>query len=246
MVQLLVAMMVATPVVWSLLDRGPPPVETATRLADLDLEHAVDVLIAEQELVDAELHAALWPEYQSQVAGLAGLQAQGAELVLHDLTWRVLPVQGVLVPVELELTVSGQYYDLPILIDGLYRSAWPVEVRRIVVETPKLNAATVQATVLARFHRPPEVDADWLEDEGAFLFPDRPDAGGAALTEAARVHMLQAFKAKVPALEAASSANHKLVMMHLPRTLHTLPETPLGWIQMSVEGAEVTVLEEPS
>lgn len=229
-----------------LVDPGPPPEETAVRLAGADLSHAAEVLAAERAIVDDGLTAALWPEYQSQVAGLAGLQAQGAELLLNDLVWRVLPGQGVLVPIELELTVTGQYYDLPILVDGLYRSAWPVEIKRIEVDTPKLNAATVRATIVARFHRPPAIGTEWLEDEGAALFPEDPDAAGRALAEAAELRVLESFKARVPALESASDRNHDLVMMYLPKTLHTLPETPLGWVALTVEGDTVEILEEPS
>ena len=245
MLQLLLAGVLAAPVVLS-LEAGPPPEETAVRLAEVDLEHATEVLAAERAILDEELTAALWPEYQSQVAGLAGLQAQGAELVLNDLVWRVLPAQGVLVPVELELTVTGQYYDLPILVDGLYRSAWPVEIKRIEVETPKLNAAGVQATINARFHRPPFIDTTWLEEEGAALFPEEPEAAGEALSEAARLRVLEAFADRTPSLEADSRTNHDLVMMYLPRTLHTLPETPLGWIALTVEGETVEILEEPT
>ena len=34
-------------------------------------------------------------------------------------------------------------------------------------------------------------------------------------------------------------------MMYLPRTLHTLPETPLGWVALTVEDDEVVILLEP-
>ncbi len=235
---------VSVPLV-ALYETGPPSEEAALRLAGSDLDHAAEVLAAEMALTDQSLSAALWPEYRVQVAALAGLQAQGAELILNDLMWRTLPVQGVLAPVELDLTVTGQYYDLPIFVDGIYRSAWPVEIKRVEVETPKLNAAAIRATVQARFHRPPTIGTQWLEEEGAALFPDDPDAAGRALSEAARLRVLESFAAKVPQLEAASDRNRDLVMMYLPRTLHTLPETPLGWVALTVEDDEVVILLEP-
>ncbi|MCP4804490.1 MAG: hypothetical protein GY913_20590 [Proteobacteria bacterium] len=231
---------------WFVLQPGPTAKDHLLEMGPLDLGQASRVLDAEQEALLDRITAALQPEYQSQVAALAGLQSQAADLRMEGILWRVLPARGALVPVEMELTVLGQYYDLPILVDGLYRQAWPVEVRRIVAETPKLGTATVQATILCRFHRPPRVDAEWLETEGADLFPDQPDLGGQALTDAARVYVLEAFDDASPGLEAASQANHDLVMMHLPRTLHQLPQSPVGWVEMVVVDGGVVISDEPS
>lgn len=230
---------------WYALSPGPTPAESLAEKAPLDLGQASRVLGAETELLLDRITAALHPEYQGQVAALAGLQSQAADLRMEGILWRVLPTQGALVPVEMELTVVGQTYDLPILVDGLYRQAWPVEVRSVVAETPRLGQSTVQATILCRFHRPPRVDDEWLATQGADLFPGDPDLGGEALARAAEVHVLEAFEEEVPRLEAASNANHDLVMMYLPRALGQLPQSPVGWIEMVVDGDQVDIYQEP-
>lgn len=144
----------------------------------------------------------------------------------------------------MELTVLGQYYDLPILVDGLYRQAWPVEILRIEAETPKLGSATVRATLQCRFHRAARPDEAWVRQEGDALFPDEP-GGSDALVEAARVHLLEAFKRDAPELERRSQRNRELVMRRLPGALHKLPQSPVGWVELTLQDDAFEVRLEP-
>ena len=220
----------------------PAPSEPLDRT---QLLHAGEVLQARVDARQRELSSALFARDERTAGDFAALQVQAAELELDDLTWTSLPASGVAAPVELELEVSGSFYNLPILVDGLYRQAPAVEVTWIEVESPRLMVAHTEARLRLRFHRPAPLSSTWLDQQAEKLELADPTAGGDALEAAALLTLYEGFEALTPELEARSSANRSAVMTALPGVLRKLPTSALGWVGMEAEGATITVLNEP-
>ncbi len=225
----------------------PEPVEDTPPVA-LDrvaLLHAGSVLQARLAEREADLTSALFPARERTASDFAALQVQAAELTLRELSWTRLPPNGAVAPVELELHVNGSFYNLPILVDGLYRQAPAVELTWIEVESPRLMVAHTDARLRLRFHRPAPLSGSWLEQEADAMGLADVAAGGAALEAAAQLTVYDAFEAATATLEAQSSANRSAVMTALPGVLRKLPTSALGWVGMEADGAVVTVLNEP-
>lgn len=226
--------------------RPPPaPVAEPAQLDRAQLLHAGEVLDARVAQRQRELTPALFPAGERTAADFAALQVQAAELELDELTWTSLPATGVVAPVELELEVSGSFYNLPILVDGLYRQAPAVEVTWVEVESPRLMVAHTETRLRLRFHRPAPLSSTWLEQQAEKLELADSAAAGDALEAAAQLTLYDAFEAKTPELEARSSANRSAVMTALPGVLRKLPTSALGWVGMEADGDVVTVLNEP-
>jgi hypothetical protein len=217
-----------------------PPSLDATQLAS-----AAATLQLERELLEKGLTHTLLPEDEAAVGDFIALQVEAAELTLEELDWRSLtPVNG-LVPVELSLEVSGPYYNLPILVDGLFRQRRAVEITRLVVETPRLMAAHTEASLKLRFYRPRHLATSSLRESATLLTAD-PVAGLAALEEAAHIQILEAFGQRTEELERQSIRNRTQVRTALHGMIRQLPTSALGWVGMEVIDGEVRVLQDPS
>ncbi len=215
-------------------------------LTSEDLDHALQVLEQDRDRLRRELRGALFDGDEGPVTDFIALQVQAAELQFQDLEWTVLPPQGPVVPVELTLRVSGSYYNLPILVDGLFRQSRPLELTWLEVESPKLMVAHTVATLRAHFHRPPTLRTAALSQRVAEqTWGGDPALAEQALEVAAEVRLLEAFQQELRLLERARTSNRAAVMTALPGLLRRLPTSPLGWVGMRVDGDAVVVLDEP-
>jgi len=210
------------------------------------LAHAASVLASDRETLEQDLHAGLFSHDERSVGDFSALQAPAAELSLSDLQWRTLPVTDNRVPVELTLEVEGSYYNLPILVDGLYRQAHPMQITYLSVETPRVMVAHTEATVRMRFFRPLELSDSPLDAQlQSILMGLQSRAAEVALEEAARLSILEAFSETASELEQASAANRTQVMTALPSMLRRLPSTALGWVGMEQVGNEMHMVTDP-
>ncbi len=229
----------------SRIPMGPAP-PTPASLTTPDLQHALLVLDEDREALVKKLRAALMPGDEGTVTDFMALQVQAAELQLQSVEWTTLPPQGAVVPVELTLHMSGSYYNLPILVDGLYRQSRPLQLQWIEVEAPKMLMAHTAATLRMRFHRPPSLQTSALAQEVARLdWGGDPGIAKQAMTVAAELRQLEAFQKELKQLERARNANRTAVMTALPGLLRKLPTSPLGWVGMTVDGDRVEILQEP-
>jgi len=224
---------------------GPPPPDPAA-LATPDLDHARQVLERDRDALRKELRGALTDDDESKVTDFVALQIQAAELQFTSAEWTTLPQQGASVPVELTLRLSGSYYNLPILVDGLFRQARPVHLLWLEVESPKALLAHTNATLRMRFQRPPSLQTSALAQQVADLdWGGDPQAAEGAMALAAELVLLEAFRQELRLFERARSSNRAAVMTALPGLLRKLPTSPLGWVGMKVDGDTVEVLSEP-
>lgn len=225
---------------------GPPPPDPSA-LTTVDLGHAHDVLEAERDRLQASLRGALLPSDQGTVTDFVALQVQAADLSFRGVEWATLPQQGAVVPVELTLRTSGSYYNLPILVDGLFRQSRPLALHWVEVESPRMMLAHTEATLRMRFHRPPTVQTSALAQQvDRLTWGGDVQAAAAAMAVAAEVRQLEAFERQLRVLERAHTSNRAAVMTALPGLLRRLPTSPLGWVGMRIEGDRVEVLQEPT
>ena len=210
------------------------------------LAHAASVLAADRELLEQEPNAGLLAHDERAVGDFSALQAQAAELSLTSLQWRTLPVVADRIPVELTIEVQGSYYNLPILVDGLYRQSHPMQITYLSVETPRVMVAHTEATIRMRFHRPINLGASPLQDRLEKLLRGlQSRAAEVAFEEAARLSILEDFTSNASELEAASAENRTQVMTALPGMLRRLPSTALGWVGMEQVGSEMHLVTDP-
>ncbi len=225
-------------------DAPPKPPQ---RIDSEALSQVASLLAADREALEADLTAPLMAQDEQSVGEFAGLQVQAADLELVDMSWRSLSAVEDLVPVVLTLRATGSYYNLPILVDGLYRQAHPMEITYLAVETPRMMVAHTEATVRMRFHRPATLSTSSLKDRlESVLGGLRSRAAEVAIEEAARVQLLQDFQEKVPGLEERSSTNRSQVMTALPGMLRKLPATALGWVGMEQTGDTMVLIVDPN
>jgi hypothetical protein len=224
---------------------GPPPPAPAA-LATPDLDRARHVLEQDRTLLERELRSALLEQDESKVTDFVALQVQAADLEFKSAEWTTLPQQGAVVPVELTLRLSGSYYNLPILVDGLFRQARPVHLRWLEVESPKALLAHTNATLRMRFQRPPSLQTSSLTQQVEALdWGGDPATAEAAMTVAAELALLEAFRKEQRVFERVRTANRSAVTTALPGLLRRLPSSPLGWVGMRVDGETVEILQEP-
>jgi hypothetical protein len=192
------------------------------------------------------LVSALLPHAERGVSDFVSLQVIAAELRVKAIDWIYLPQVDNLVPVELDLRASGSYYNLPILLDGLYRQSRPVQITFLSIETPKAMVAQTEIHLRLRFHRPPAATTAWLEQQAeAIALAGDPDATFAALNEAAKLQRMADFEAELPKLQALSQTNHAAIMTTVPGLLRRLPTSALGWVGLEIRDGKVVILNEP-
>jgi hypothetical protein len=183
---------------------------------------------------------------QGTTTDFVALQVQAAELSFRGVEWTTLPQQGAVIPVEMTLRVAGSYYNLPILIDGLYRQSRPLELRWVEVESPKVLLAHTEATIRMRFHRPPSLQTASLSQRVAALnWSGDPMIAQEAMTLAAELRLLENFDRELRLLERGRAANRTAVTTALPGLLRRLPTSSLGWVGMKIRGDQIEVLQEP-
>ncbi len=224
---------------------GPPPPDPAA-FTTAELDAARQVLESDREQLRRSLRGALDEDDEGKVTDFVALQVQAAELTFQSVAWTTLPQQGSVVPVEMTLRLSGSYYNLPILVDGLFRQARPLHLRWLEVESPKALLAHTNATLRMRYQRPPSLQTSSLDQQIAALdWGGDPAQAEAAMTLAAELAQLEAFKKELRHFERERAANRTAVMTALPGLLRKLPTSPLGWVGMSIDGDQVEVLQEP-
>ena len=212
----------------------------------MQLGLTADTLSEERREKEAKMIAALLPHAERGVADFVSLQVIAAEMRVTGLDWVYLPQQENVVPVELELKASGSYYNLPILLDGLYRQSRPVEITYLSVETPRAMIAQTDVHLRLRFHRPPSAQTAYLtEIADRLALADDADTTYLALAEAAKLDQLAAFEAEIPRLKAVSKSNRAAIMQTVPGLLRKLPTSALGWVGLELRDGEIVVLNEP-
>jgi len=225
---------------------APPDPGLVYQIDQLQLDLAAESLGEERKAKESQLVTALLPHAERGVADFVSLQVIAAELRVKALDWVYLPKQGNLVPVELELRASGSYYNLPILLDGLYRQSRPVEITYLSVETPMAMVTQTDVLLRLRFHRPLAATTAWLAEQAEYLaLAGDPDGTLDALVEAAKLERMAAFEAELPRLKALSRRNRTAIMTTVPGLLRRLPTSALGWVGIEVRDGEVVVLNEP-
>ena len=70
---------------------------------------------------------------------------------------------------ELEVQVKGTYYNLPILLNGLYRQSRPIQITYVSVESPRATAVQTEVLLRIRFYRPPEPNMFALQEAAEAL-----------------------------------------------------------------------------
>jgi hypothetical protein len=225
---------------------APPEAPLVYQMDKLQLSMATEALSEERKTKESQLVTALLPHAERGVADFVSLQVIAAELRVKEMDWVYLPKQGDLVPVELELRASGSYYNLPILLDGLYRQSRPVEITYLAVETPTAMVAQTDVLLRLRFHRPLSATTAWLAEQAESLsLAGDPDGTLDALIEAEKLEKMAAFEAELPRLRALSRRNRTAIMTTVPGLLRRLPTSALGWVGLELRGGEVVVLNEP-
>jgi hypothetical protein len=222
------------------------PAQTTNALNPNQLRMATKSLSQEAQSQESHLVSALLPHAERGVADFVSLQVIAAELRVKALDWIYLSQIDNLVPVELDLRASGSYYNLPILLDGLYRQSRPVEITFLSVETPKAMVAQTEIHLRLRFHRPPAATTAWLEQQAQEIaIGGDPEATFEALLEAAKLQRMADFESELPRLQARSKRNHTAVMTTIPGLLRRLPISALGWVGLELRDGVVVVLNEP-
>jgi hypothetical protein len=227
-------------------DLGASPSQSTTTLDSDQLRMATKSLSQKAESQEVHLVSALLPHAERGVSDFVSLQVIAAELRVKALDWIYLTQVDNLVPVELDLRATGSYYNLPILLDGLYRQSRPVEITFLSVETPKAMVAQTEIHLRLRFHRPPAATTAWLEQQAQRIaLAGDPDATFEALLEAAKLQRMADFEAELPRLQARSKRNHAAIMTTIPGLLRRLPISALGWVGLELRDGEVVILNEP-
>lgn len=222
------------------------PTQSTSALDPNQLRMATESLSQEAQSQESHLVSALLPHAERGVSDFVSLQVIAAELRVKALDWIYLPQVDNLVPVELDLRASGSYYNLPILLDGLYRQSRPVQITFLSVETPKAMVAQTEIHLRLRFHRPPAATTAWLQQQAEQIaLAGDPDATFEALLEAAKLQRMADFENELPRLQARSKRNHAAIMTTIPGLLRRLPTSALGWVGLEFRNDEVVILNEP-
>ena len=215
-------------------------------LSRMQLGLTADTLGEERRDKEAKMISALLPHAERGVADFVSLQVIAAEMRVVGLDWVYLPQQEHVVPVELEIKASGSYYNLPILLDGLYRQSRPVEITYLSVETPRAMIAQTDVHLRLRFHRPPTATTAYLaEIADRLALADDSDTTFLALSEAAKLEQLANFEDQIPRLKEVSKRNRASIMTTVPGLLRKLPTSALGWVGLELSDGEIVVLNEP-
>ena len=125
----------------------------------LDLAQAKVVLDAERaqlERLDGEFRE----EKRGSTAGLVSLQVQAAELTLLGLEWSEAPREGPLLPIDLDVTFSGDPVYLPILAHGVFNQTVAVSVQEM--EITFVEPQFVTGRLRLRFYKAAALDLDNL------------------------------------------------------------------------------------
>jgi hypothetical protein len=228
-----------------IFENNKPHVETQQQrvLSNNDIVLAASTLQAQLTEARSNIEEALFPSGERLASDFVALQIHAADLSLKRLSWDYLPRNGALVPVELTFAVEGAQYNLPILIDGLYRQRRTVEVTFIGIEGISADRESPLTTITLRYHRPPNSITAWLAQTAANNVMGGNEAATLdALDAAASLELHEDFQAELPLLRAVSQRNRTDVMTALPGLLRHLPSSALSWVGMESRHGELTVL----
>lgn len=222
---------------------APLEVTNPVTLTSEDIVLAASILEAQVSEARADIEEALFPSDERLASDFVALQIHAADLSLKRLTWDYMPQDGPLVPVDLTFVVEGAQYNLPILIDGLYRQRRAVEVTFIGIDGVSSDRSTPLTTITLRYHRPPNSISSWLAQTAANNVIGGNEAATLdALNAAASLELHEEFEAELPLIRAVSQRNRTDVMTALPGLLRHLPSSALSWVGMESRDGEITVL----
>jgi len=224
---------------------SPPPL-FVSQLTPAELEKTVATLRTERLEKQRGIDEALWPESRDAVAHFVSLQVIAADMRVVRLNWSPPKKDKELEALELEIQVKGTYYNLPILLNGLYRQSRPIQITYVSVESPRATAVQTEVLLRIRFYRPPEPNMFALQEAAdALAFAGEKEKTLQLLLEAARIESMESFASEKVALWEASKANHKTVNTTVPLLLRKLPQSPLGWMGLELRDGELNILNQP-
>jgi len=224
-------------------NRAPGEVSQERELSNEQIVLAASLLQAQVNEARSNIQEALFPSDERLAADFVALQIHAADLSLKRLAWDYLPRDGAVVPVDLTIQVEGPHYNLPILIDGLYRQRRSVEVTFVGIDGVSENRDTPLTSITMRYHRPPNSITTWLANSAANNILGGNEAATLdALNAAASLNLHEAFQAELPLIRAVSQRNRVDVMTALPGLLRHLPSSALSWVGMESREGELSVL----
>ncbi len=226
-----------------ILPHSNEPDETRTGPRSLNMARAADVLGVEVREMEQSLTGALLPGTEETLYQLFSTLAEASQLELLGTRFVPLPRDGLVQPVAVSINLDGSYYDLPIFIDGIYRQSRVVELRSLTLDRSGPFSSRISARIDATFFRPVQPPTELLENLASRLELEPTDKTFArlALTEAARLLAMEAFRRRLPQLSRDSMSNHDLVIHSIPALIRKLPESPMDWLSADFSGDEVTV-----
>lgn len=214
---------VALVAVIGLIATRPAPPPEATPLDEASLERAAEVLRARR--VQLTRAAPLDEAARAAVMSFVGLQIDAADLELAGLRWGATRVVGPAQVTPLDLEVTGDALNLPVLVDGLYRQSHPVLLTALALV--HRGGHQTRAILKLRIYAPTPAPS-WTATP-------REGAADRAVAEAAKEAHAAAFAALGDALDAEVSRNRRAVMRALPRLIRGLPQARRGWLGLAVE-----------
>jgi hypothetical protein len=229
----------------AILENNRAPVEQIQRRPLSGEEIILAASVLQEQVADARwnIGEALFPSDERLAADFVALQIHAADLSLKHLSWDYLPKDGPVVPVDLTFAVEGAEYNLPILIDGLYRQRRNVEVIFVGIEGISASRQSPLTTITIRYHRPPKSITRWLANTATNNVMGGNEAATLdALNAAASLGLYDDFKLELPLLRAVSQRNRTDVMTALPGLLRHLPSSALSWVGLESRQGELTIL----
>ncbi len=222
----------------------PQPVDETRTAAQSDLSNhelkfAVEQLEIEVRQNERALDAAFFAGDEPTLLAFLTLQAESAGMQFGESEVTPLPRDGVVRPIELTFTAEGNFYDLPIFLDGLFRQRSVLIIETLSVTSKVPLSPQVDTRVTARLYRPVKPGGAGLLALASQEMGGLVDAGArglfsAALQHAATLEAMEGFRSEVSRLSENSDKNRQRVMETLPRILKALPSAPYGQVYVDM------------
>jgi len=215
-----------------------PPPSIEVQLQRMDLPSAMEAIDARlaREKRNGTLGSAQerhLKSFLSLTAHAAGLEVQRIDLNER----RPIPITNelglvqMLVPVEVRVGVSGDLFDIPVFLEGINRQRVLGVLQRIAVSLEPYS--TSEAEVLIRYHRPLEVETDWITERLSVAAPGA-DRAAPVLEKAAEVLTWKKYQE----LESALRREQQTHRQEAARVL------PIYFISLLRTGGELVWTEE--
>ena len=207
-------------------------------LSNHKLKFAVEQLENEVRQGERALDSAFFSGDEPTLLAFLTLQAESAGMLFGEADITPLPRDGVVRPIELSFTAEGNFYDLPIFLDGLFRQRSVLIIETLAVTSKVPLSPQVDTRVTARLYRPVRPGGTGLlalaSQEIGTLDAGTRGLFSAALQHAAALEAMDGFRSEVARLSENSDKNRQRVMETLPRILKALPSAPYGHVYVDM------------